>query len=847
LLEGNLQRDVNRGSATQNAPAAVLSAKGHPLFIGTLIVLPPFLTAALQLLLSPSIQPYVWILFYPAIFLSSFFGGIKGGVISTALAALLVVYLFIPPEFSFAIQNFWILVPVGVFLATGILFSVMHERLRKVGQEATSAMVAALHANEARHKQSEVRFRALIENSTDGIALIDPDNKILYLSPGVTAIEGYTPEEMLSRTGLEHTHPDDIPKIQATVEQLLANPGKSISVLWRRRHKNGHWLWLEGVATNLLAEPAVKAIVTNYRNVTNRVVHEEKIRVQLEHLRLLDHITRAVAERQDLISIFQVAVRSLEEGLPIDFGCVMIYDPAVKMLRVTCVGVKSAELAHELMLDEQAAIDIDKNGMESCLQGKLVYEPDTDQMQFPFPERLARGGLGSIVMAPLRSESHVFGMLVTARKEKAAFTSSECEFLRQLSEHIGLASRQTQLNIALQQAYDDLRQSQEVMMEEERLRALGQMASGIAHDINNALTPVLLYADTILETEDMLGEESRGYLETIKRSVEDVAHTVARLREFYRQRDDDLKLVPVQMNDIVRQIVDLTRARWSDMPQQRGVVIKVTKELAEDLPKVWGVESEMREALTNLVFNAVDAMPDGGNLVVRTQLAGNTENPLVHVEVSDDGIGMDEETRKRCLEPFFTTKGERGTGLGLAMVFGIVQRHGAGFEVESTLGEGTTVRLVFAVPPVPLQDTAPPSIAPQPQAKLRILAIDDDPILLRSLRNALEVDGHFVLTADSGESGITTFCAMHERNEPFDIVITDLGMPYMDGRQIAAMVKQVSATPVILLTGWGQRLISEGDIPLHVDRVLAKPPRLTELRQTLTQLCPNPAAQHVDE
>ncbi|MES2624768.1 MAG: PAS domain S-box protein, partial [Pseudomonadota bacterium] len=752
----------------------MILAKSHPLTVGVLVVFPPLLIAALQLMFWPYIQPYAWILFYPGIFLSSFFGGMKGGMISTALAAMLVVYLFIPPEFSFVIQNTWTLVPVCVFLATGVLFSFVHDRLRNTTRELTSAIFAVqsvneqleiqvkqrttellqsnvslresevrlntivenlgegvvvsdmkgqlLHSNLAAimmlgfksreenlaalatftqsyqyslldttvldrsdwplnrvlrgetlrdfevclkrlgsdwqrimtyrgslvrdsagepmmavitmrdvtdSRQSEIRFRALIEHSSDGISLIDADNKILYLSPGVVNIEGYTPEELLHHSGIEHTHPDDVPKIREVVAQLLANPRTPVPVLWRRRHKNGNWLWLEGIANNLLDDPAVKAIVTNYRNVTNRIVHEERIRVQLEHLRLLDHITRAVAERQDLISIFQVAVRSLEDGLPIDFGCVMIHDPVVKNLRVTCVGVKSAEIANGLMLEEQSVIAIDKNGMESCMQGKLVYEPDIDTINFPFPMLLAQGGLGSIVMAPLRSESHVFGMLVAARKAKHGFSSSECEFLRQLSEHIGLASRQTQLNIALQQAYDDLRQSQEVMMEEERLRALGQMASGIAHDINNALTPVLLYADTMLEIEDNISEESRGYLETIKRSVEDVAHTVARLREFYRQRDEELKLVPVQMNNMVEQIVDLTRARWSDMPQQRGVVIKVKMDLAADLPKIWGVESEMREALTNLVFNAVDAMPDGGNLVLRSRVVNNTDNAIV--------------------------------------------------------------------------------------------------------------------------------------------------------------------------------------------------------------------------
>jgi CheY-like chemotaxis protein len=146
------------------------------------------------------------------------------------------------------------------------------------------------------------------------------------------------------------------------------------------------------------------------------------------------------------------------------------------------------------------------------------------------------------------------------------------------------------------------------------------------------------------------------------------------------------------------------------------------------------------------------------------------------------------------------------------------------------------------VPSESLKDNTPVPLVHKSSARLRILAIDDDPILLRSLRNALEIDGHFIMTADSGEAGITTFCAMLERKEPFDVVMTDLGMPYMDGRQVASMVKRVSATPVILLTGWGQRLIAESEIPPHVDRVLAKPPRLLELRRTLAELCPNAAS-----
>jgi nitrogen-specific signal transduction histidine kinase/ActR/RegA family two-component response regulator len=390
----------------------------------------------------------------------------------------------------------------------------------------------------------------------------------------------------------------------------------------------------------------------------------------------------------------------------------------------------------------------------------------------------------------------------------------------------------------LQQAYDDLRQTQQAVMQQERLRALGQMASGIAHDINNAISPVGLYTESLLETEPNLSQRARDYLQTIQHSIEDVAQTVARMREFYRQRETQLKLTRVQLNPLIQQVINLSRARWSDMPQQRGVSIELITDLAPDLPEVAGVESEIREALLNLVFNAVDAMPDGGKLILRTVALNRPEGSKefsAAVEVSDSGMGMDEETRKRCLEPFFTTKGERGTGLGLAMVYGIVQRHGADIEIDSEVGKGTTVRLVFPTPTAPMHPVAPAAPPAVPKSRMRILIVDDDPLLIKSLRDTLEGDGHLVTTANGGQAGIDAFRATQAAaKDKFDAVITDLGMPYVDGRKVAAAIKTASPeTPVLLLTGWGQRLIAEGDIPPHVDKVLNKPPKLRDLREAL--------------
>ena len=565
-----------------------------------------------------------------------------------------------------------------------------------------------------------------------------------------------------------------------------------------------------------------------------------KLHAQLGRMSLLQHITRATGERQDLASIFQVVLVSLEENMPIDFGCFLLHDAVAKSLAVSTLGRAGWEFVDRLGLEEQLQVPIDQNGLSRCVAGELVYEPDVVQVPFPFPQRLAKAGLRSVVFAPLIVENQVFGVLVCARRNDQAFSSGECEFLKQLSEHVALASHQVRLYGALQQAYDDLRQSQHTIMQQERLRALGQMASGIAHDINNAISPISLYTESLLEREPNLSERSRSYLTTIQRAIEDVARTVARMREFYREREAQLTLERVEINGAVRQVVELTRPRWSDQPQQRGLMVDLRMELTDPLPDIMGAEHEIRDALTNLIFNAVDAMPAGGGLYVRTRAAvdsGGTDRVLI--EVSDTGVGMDEDTRRRCLEPFYTTKGERGTGLGLAMVYGMIQRHSAELEIDSIIGKGTTVRLIFPSQTTSLVDTDETARFPAVTRRLRILLVDDDPLLTKSLQDTLQEDGHVITATSGGQAGIDAFTAAAQRGEVIDVVITDLGMPHVDGRKVASSIKAISpTTPVILLTGWGQRLIAANESQPHIDKVLAKPPRLHELRAVLAELAP---------
>jgi signal transduction histidine kinase/ActR/RegA family two-component response regulator len=597
----------------------------------------------------------------------------------------------------------------------------------------------------------------------------------------------------------------------------------------------------EVMALTLELERRVDALRTE---VAERKKAENERQAQVDRLNLLNQITRAISQRQDLQSIFQVVVRRLEDSLPLDFACVCLREPAEQVLTVACVGVRSDALAIDLAMPERARIPIDANGLSRCLQGEFVCEPDTDHVPYLFSRRLADAGLRALVVAPLQGERAVFGVLVAARRQADSFSGGDCEFLRQLTEHVTLAAHQTQLHGALQQAYDDLRQTQQTVMQQERLRALGQMASGIAHDINNAISPVALYTESLLEREPGLSDRGRDYLVVIQRAIEDVAGTVARLRDFYRPREQQAVLSRVALNRAVEHVVSLTRARWSDLPQQRGIVINLRTELAVDLPDIMGAEGEIRDAVTNLIFNGVDAMPEGGSLTLRTRLIAADAGPRgvnsadrVQIEVTDTGIGMDETTYRRCLEPFYTTKGERGTGLGLSMVYGMVQRHGAELEIESTPGTGTTVRLTFLAASAVSAPAIGSGATRAAQQPLTILLVDDDPLLIKSLCDVLEVDGHTVTVADGGQRGIDTFATAHQGGHPFAVVITDLGMPYVEGRQVAASVKAISpTTPVVLLTGWGAGFLAENEIPPHVDRVLSKPPRIVDLRTALADL-----------
>ena len=363
------------------------------------------------------------------------------------------------------------------------------------------------------------------------------------------------------------------------------------------------------------------------------------------------------------------------------------------------------------------------------------------------------------------------------------------------------------------------------------------MAGGIAHDINNALSPVVGFSDMLLQRTADLDEHSKKLLQLIRLAALDISRIVERMCQLYRDREaSEIELEPVDIKQIVRETIELTRPRWRDR-SGTGAEIRVSTDFARALPAIYGAETEIREALTNLVLNSVDAMPDGGRIVIAGYVLPKSTNgddtsppEWVIVDVSDDGTGMSNETALSAMEPFFTTKGEGETGLGLPMVQQVMQRHSGTVTIHARKKTGTTVRLSF-----PVKSTAttlrPGALADESIAKsLKVLVVDDEPMLRMVVEEMLTSEGHSVSVAVGGPEASELVSLEHKSGAPFDVVISDIEIPVLNGRMLAEFIELESPdTDVILMTGWTDTQIDIEAISTRVVGLLQKPPRLADI------------------
>lgn len=574
------------------------------------------------------------------------------------------------------------------------------------------------------------------------------------------------------------------------------------------------------------------------QDITERKLADLRLTEQMGRLQLLHQITRAIADRLSIAEILRIVVAQLKEQMPLALCAAAPFNAQSNTVVIEYLDVRNLPNTDQMCIAVGDTIPADGDGLSRAVRGELAYEPETSGLQQELPLRLINMGLHSLVLVPMRTQSGVFGVILAARTASESFSSTDCEFLRQLGEQVALALHQAELYTTLQQTYETLEQSQAAALRQERLRALGEMASGIAHDINNALSPLTLYIESLLKHEAGLSLAGREKLAIMQLAAQGVAHTVERMREFQPSNDLTLDKRRAVVNATVVQVIELTGARWRDKALSGGAKIDVVTDLAPDVPDVQIDEGDLRDALINLIFNAVDAMPNGGTLTLRTRRVGtNSRAPLGEICVMDTGVGMTEETRRHCLEPFFSTKGKSGTGLGLAMVHATVQQHHGHLEIETAKGKGTLVRIHLPVHTSVAEDGLAPTA--RETAPLKLLLVDDDPLVLFPLQDALRDCGHSVTIANGGREALELLRTEMDSGLPFDAVITDLGMPGVDGTQVAREAKiQCPSIFVIMLTGWGRRMAENGAQPPFIDVLLSKPPRIEELLGALDMIRP---------
>jgi PAS domain S-box-containing protein len=372
------------------------------------------------------------------------------------------------------------------------------------------------------------------------------------------------------------------------------------------------------------------------------------------------------------------------------------------------------------------------------------------------------------------------------------------------------------------------------VLQSEKLTALGQLAGGIAHDFNNQLQAILGYTQLMKRAPWDL-EMVQKALAIVEAAALGGTETVRRIQEFARARPDEA-LVPVDLNQVVHDAIAITHPRWEEQVARRGAGLELKLDLKAGLP-VNGRPAALGEVVTNLILNAIDAMPNGGSLTITTRQEGVDR---VILTVSDTGIGMPDSVRQRIFEPFFTTKGQRGSGLGLSVSHSIVKRHGGEIRVESEPGRGTTFRLSFPASTWPTEGAAPPA-RPQARRDARVLVVDDEPQVLSILTEMLKRGGHTVTTAGSGEEALGVFAPGR-----FDVVLTDIGMSGTNGWRLAERIRQLDAeVGVLFVTGWGLHETERGQLRrLRVRSCLFKPVRAADLDAAVQDALP--AAERAD-
>ncbi len=727
-------------------------------------------------------------------------------------------------------------------------------------------------------RESENKFRSLVENSIVGVYLIQ-DGVFKYVNSRVGDIHGYKIEEMVEKMGPKQTTlPEDLSIVEGNIGKRIKGEEESIHYEFRIVTKNQEIRNVEVFGSRIMYQGR-PAVIGTMLDITDRKKAEEALRQSEEKYRtILENVQEAYFEddlsgnltffndvlcrhlgytREELIGMNyrryteeEEDARKLHElyngvyrtGKPVTAlgmeatrkdGTKLNYETSVSLIRnsegkpIGFRGIsrditerKRAEEALRQSEEKYRTIieSIEDGYYEVDLAGNLTFFNDSLCRIYGYPKQELMG-MNDRQLTDQESATRLFQTFNRVYRTGEPGKVFDWEITRKdgtkrhVEASVSLQKDASGKAIGFRGILRDItekKKMEEQLFQAEKLRAVGEMASGVAHDFNNALAAILGNTQLLLYTTH--DEELKGTLEIIEKVAKDSGQTVRRLQDFTRKRVGQ-ELFKVDVNSIIKDSMEMTKPKWKDEPQSRGIRIEMVSNL-EEIPPASGNASELREVITNMIFNAIEAMPEGGKIEIRSF----KKRRGVFIQISDTGIGIGEEEKRKIFEPFFTTKPFTNTGLGLSMSYGIIKRFGGEIEIESRLGQGTTFTIIL---PIGREEKAG-VVSPQPIKKAKqavILVIDDDEFVRSVLSRTLAQANHQVTVAENGEKGVQIF-----KEGKFDIVLTDLGLPGMSGWEVCRMIKETSPhTPVGMITGWRVEKNQDEVEEYGIDFFISKP------------------------
>lgn len=684
---------------------------------------------------------------------------------------------------------------------------------------------------------SEVKYRQLFEESKDFIFETSVNGKFISINQAGVDLLGYSSKEEMLQIDIAkdlYVNSDDRDRFKLEV----ANKGYVVDFEVELKKKNGEKRTFIETSTAVYDD---RGAIIGFRGIGKDVTEKKKHQERILSLLVASQALSRSTTDEEIFDTIAKAIRRLGHNLMI----LLRKGIFLNIVRTTFDAgiIRGFEKNYNFRLDSlQIPIKNHPNFRQVIEQKKTIFNDKAIERLFEIlPSNIPQNIIQTIaeelgykkysILLPLIVFNEVIGVALINSDE---FTHEDIPVFNLYSaqlnaalENARLYSRVTKANEDLKKAYEKLHESQNLLIHSEKLKAIGDLASGVAHDFNNLLG--VIFGRTQLLQLRATDQKVKQDLEIILKAAMDGAETVKRLQDFAKQKVDDNASV-IDVNMIIEDAIQLTQTKWKDYAQQKGVYIGIKKEFA-GLPIILGSGAELREILTNLLLNAVDAMPSGGTITIRTL----NQDRLYSIEVEDTGIGMDSTTRLRIFDPFFTTKGNRGTGLGLAMVKTLVNKRQGEISVISKQGTGTKFTITFPKLNIVNEYLNKPNFTTSEIVKdmnlqpMKILIIDDEEEIRILLAEILINANYDVVLACDGREGVEKF-----KSGNIDIVFTDLGMSELNGWEVAKIVKTIKPnTPVVLISGWGSDLKDQDIKGTGVDFLASKPFHIDEIFKLL--------------